>query len=401
MTLTLLLDLDDTLIENDIDKFLPVYLKALSKQLAAYVSPDIMVKELLKATDLMIANNLPASSLEDVFDAWFYPHIGVPKEQLFPALADFYERVFPSLSYITKPRPEAIRLVEKAIARGFTVVVATNPLFPARAIQHRLAWGSLGIETHAYSVVSSYELFHFTKPNPAFYAECLGRIGWPSQPAVMVGNSLIDDLIPAGKLNIPGFWISDSDNRLPQDLPALSRKGSLAEIEPWLDEIIDANPAPAAETPETLLACLKSTPAVFDAFGRSLPEEKWNTTSQDGEWCFTEIMCHLRDADREINLPRFERMIKESNTFLAGVNADAWSETRGYCSENGHAALEGYILARIELIEKLASLDSLQWESTARHAIFGPTTLKELVTFIIQHDKTHIQQAKQSITMMA
>lgn len=401
MTLTLLLDLDDTLIENDINKFLPVYLKALAKRLAGYVAPELMVKELLAATDRMIANDLPSLTLEEAFDTWFYPHIGVPKDRIFPVLTEFYENVFPSLRDVTRPRPEAVKLVEKALARGFTVVIATNPLFPARAIQHRLTWGSLGIETHAYSVVSSYEKFHFAKPNTAFYAECLARIGWPNQPAAMVGNSLPDDLIPAGKLNIPGFWLSDSPDPLPQGLPALSRKGSFVEIEPWLDEIINANPLPSAETSEALLAMLKSTPAVFDAFGRDLPTAQWNLNPQDGEWCFTEIMCHLRDADREINLPRFERITNELNTFLPGINADAWSETRSYCSENGLAALQGYNQARIEIIEKLSTLDENQWESTARHAIFGPTTLKELVTFITQHDKTHIQQAIQTIRELA
>jgi FMN phosphatase YigB (HAD superfamily) len=401
MTLTLLLDLDDTLIENDINKFLPVYLKALAKQLSSYVAPEIMVKELLAATDRMIANALPSSTLEEAFDAWFYPHIDVSKDILAPLLAEFYENIFPSLRDVTRPRPEAVKLVEKALARGFTLVIATNPLFPARAIQHRLAWGNLGIETHAYSVVSSYEKFHFAKPNPAFYAECLARTGWQNQPAVMVGNSLSDDLIPAGKLNIPGFWLSDGSEPLPQGLPALSRIGSLADVEPWLDEILNANPLPAAETPEALLAVLKSTPATFDAFAHDLPADKWNINTSDGEWCFTEIMCHLRDADREINLPRFDRITNEVNAFLPGINADIWSETRGYCSENGLTALEGYVQARIDLLERLSSLDSSQWKNTARHAIFGPTTLKELVTFIVQHDKTHIQQAIQTIHELA
>ena len=36
MTITLLLDLDDTLLKNDIQRFMPAYLKALSKKMAKY-----------------------------------------------------------------------------------------------------------------------------------------------------------------------------------------------------------------------------------------------------------------------------------------------------------------------------------------------------------------------------
>jgi len=158
-----------------------------------------------------------------------------------------------------------------------------------------------------------------------------------------------------------------------------------------------AAPQPGGETPAALFAMLKATPAVFDALGRDLPAEKWNITPHAEEWCFTEILCHLRDADREVNLPRFERMSIEENAFLPGVNVDAWSETRSYCSEDGRAAQEGFIHTRQELVAQLSALSTEQWQQTARHAIFGPTTLKELVTFIAQHDRTHIQQALQTV----
>ena len=397
MTLTLLLDLDDTLIENDIDKFLPSYLKALSKHLSPFVAPDVMVRELLAATEKMVANRLPNRSLEEVFDADFYPRIGVSKEILFPVLTEFYETVFPTLKNLTRPRPAAVQLVEKALARGFTVVVATNPLFPARAIQHRLSWGNLGIDSHSFSLVSSYEKFHFAKPNPAFYAECLGRVGWPNQPAVMVGNSLSDDLIPAGILQIPGFWINENETPIPANLPTGSRKGKLEEVESWLDQILENGQSPAFETTDALLAVLASTPAVLDAISRNFTGPQWNINSSAGEWCFAEILCHLRDADLEINLPRFERVLNEPNPFLPSVNADAWSETRNYCSEDGPSALRGFIDARIELLHQLSAIEPKNWGTSARHAIFGPTTILELVSFIAQHDRTHIQQALQTV----
>jgi FMN phosphatase YigB (HAD superfamily) len=401
MTLTLLLDLDDTLLENDIYKFLPHYLKALGKQLAAFVDPVKMASELLSATDQMIRNPYPDRTLEKSFDELFYPRIGVEKQAVSGILRDFYEVQFPDLAPLTNPRPAAVSLVEGALQNGFTVGVATNPVFPVRAIQHRLNWASLAAEKYPFALVTSYENFHYAKPNPAFYAECLAQLGWPDQPAVMVGNSLAEDLIPAGIMNLPGFWVSASQDPLPDNLPGLSRKGSLEEVAPWLQEILSTPYQFALESREAILAVMKSTPAALDTFSRNLRAEDWSFQPQPEEWCFTEIICHLRDSDLEIHLPRVDRILGETNTFVAAVNADEWSQTRAYCSEDGPGALHGFISARIELLRKLESLSPLEWESPARHAIFGPTTLKELMSFIAQHDRTHIQQAFQTLKTAA
>src|SRR6266540_2403540 len=122
MTLTLLLDLDDTLLSNNIHTFLPAYLKALGKHLLAYVSPDKLVKELLTATQVMISNNSATLSLERSFDQAFYPAIGRTKAELRPELEQFYENIFPELELLTARRPDAIRLVEGALKKGHTLV---------------------------------------------------------------------------------------------------------------------------------------------------------------------------------------------------------------------------------------------------------------------------------------
>jgi FMN phosphatase YigB (HAD superfamily) len=398
MSLTLLLDLDDTLLDNDINSFLPHYLKALGAHLARWVSPDIMTRELLSATNRMIKNERADRTLEETFDEQFYTRIGIPKPDLADVLGQFYEEIFPKLRYLTRPRPEAVRLVNTAFENGFTVIIATNPLFPARAIQHRLAWADLPIEQYPFTVVSSYESFHYAKPNPAFYAECLGRAGWLAQPSVMVGNSLTDDLLPASRLNIPGFLVTHGSPVNLHRLPPLSRQGSLDQVIPWLQELQTTGFQTSQDTPAAIPAILKSTPAVFDTLGRSLPVDRWSVPPQAGEWCFTEIICHLRDADLEINIPRMERILAEVDAFLPAVNADAWSETRDYCSEQGREALKGFTQNRADLVRRLEALPETDWEKPARHAIFGPTTILELANFISQHDRTHVQQAFHTAT---
>src|SRR5574338_824835 len=97
MTLTLLFDLDNTLLGNNIDTFLPDYLRALGKHLSPYVAPEKMVPQLLHATKAMINNDSPVLTLEQAFDQAFYAPIELTKEEMRGVLKQFYGEVFPSL----------------------------------------------------------------------------------------------------------------------------------------------------------------------------------------------------------------------------------------------------------------------------------------------------------------
>ena len=136
----LLLDLDDTLISNHIDTFLPSYLQLLGRHLSKHARPETLIKELLSATRKMVDNKRIDQTLEETFDASFYPALGRTKAEMRPALDDFYANVYPGLRPIISPRPEAQRLIEAALKRGYRLVIATNPLFPRTAILQRMAW---------------------------------------------------------------------------------------------------------------------------------------------------------------------------------------------------------------------------------------------------------------------
>jgi len=137
----LLLDLDDTLISNSMDTFIPAYFRALEAFVAGVVEPGRFIEELLKATRAMDGNDGSGPSNENVFAAAFYPALGVPREEMEPLLARFYGEAFPRLEPLTGKRPAAPKVVEWAKARGLQVVIATNPLFPRTAIEQRMAWG--------------------------------------------------------------------------------------------------------------------------------------------------------------------------------------------------------------------------------------------------------------------
>lgn len=379
------------------DTFIPAYLEALGEHLASYVPPEKMVPTLLASTQLMLQNKSPDRRLKQVFDQAFFPTLGIDVDDFQNQIDSFYVEKFPSLEGLTQFRPEAVRMVEEAFARGYNVVIATNPLFPLTAILQRLDWAGLPPQRYPFSLIPSYESFFFAKPNTAFFAETLSRLGWPEGPVVMVGDDLNLDITPARQLGLGTFWINNNEQPSKDNPNASDGHGTLAELLPWLDATPREHLLPDYTHPEGMLAILRSTPAVLEAISGDLDKPTWTKHPGPGEWSFTEILCHFRDVDAEVNLPRIVSVLQETNPFIPGIDTDQWAEERLYFCQNGREALDDFISSRIQLLDILDNLKPDDWTRPARHAIFGPTVLKELISIIVGHDRLHIRQVHTSL----
>ncbi len=389
MPITLMFDLDDTLINTNMDAFIPAYSQALSRALADVVAPEVMLPALMQGTNAMLVNMDPALTLQEVFDAHFFPKLNLDRPFLQGRIDRFYDEEFPKLGSLTTPIPEAVRLVDWAFEQGQRVVIATNPLFPLKAIQHRLRWAGLPPEKYPFALVTSYETFHFTKETVAYYPEILAQLGWPDDLAVMVGDDFEREVKPTQAAGVPVFWVRKNGEVSAE--PAGVPQGPLESFQAWLEKAAPAALKVSFESSPALLANLRSTPAALGTLISSLPSHTWTRPPAPAEWCLTEIVCHLRDVEREVNLPRIRRVLAEENPFLARQETDVWVKERRYAVQDGPQALADFTTARKEALGLLDGLGS-EWSRPSRHAIFGPTTLQELVGFVAGHDRAHIQQ---------
>ncbi len=403
MTITLLLDLDDTLLEDEMDAvFIPAYFRALEQALAPLVPAERLRPALQAAAGWMMGNRDPALTLRQVFNRHFLPAIGRRWEEIAPLVERFYEQDYPRLQQLTRPRPGARAFVRWALARGLRLVVATNPLFPLAAQHWRLRWAGLPPEDFPFACISSYETFHFAKPSAWYFAELLARLGWPSGPLLMVGDDWTLDVAPCLEIGLPVFHlIAAGDAGRPQaaeEREGLIGRGSLADLQALLEE----TPAPEGwqpdwQRPATLVAALAATPAALQAHLAAQPESAWRQSPAPGAWSATEILCHLRDVEREINLPRLRRILTEEDAFIAARETDRWAQERGYAAEDGRRALDDFIAARRETLGLLSALSPQQWARGLRHSIFGRSTLREMVFFIWRHDREHLRQAMENL----
>ncbi len=399
MPLTLLLDLDDTLLNSNTDVLIPAYFERLAGFLAYRVEPERLIRELIAGSRLMFKNERPDLTLDEVFSAHFYPAIGVERAEIQPELDRFYDEIFPTLREFATPREHVVEMVEYAFAKHWRVVIATNPLFPRKAVEERLRWANLPPEKYHFALITSMETSHFTKASPAYYAEILGKLGWPAGPVLMAGDDPVMDMDSAAKAGLPTYWIRP-EGRVPPAELLNTPQGQLSDFKGWIQAVDLKTIQPQQRTPEALIHSLQSAPAVLDSLLRTLLPGEWVASPRTDVWAIVEILCHLRDLDAEVNLPRLEALLGTENAFITGKNTDPWAQERQYITQDGPAAFRDFVTNRLKLVEKLKSLSTEGWQRRARHTIFGPTHLQELVGFMAEHDRTHIQQAITLLKML-
>lgn len=389
MIFNLLLDLDDTLLNSNIDVFLSAYFKKLAIYMADIVPPEQFTMALLRSTKIMYENTRPDQTLEQTFNNNFYPSLGVDQHVLAEKIEKFYDDVFPALSSLTTPRPEAIKLVEWAFSQGWNVSIATDPLFPRKAILHRLRWAGLAPEKYPFTLISDFQRFHFAKASVAYYPEFLAQMNWLDSPVLMVGDSMERDVLPSRAAGLPVFWLNMGEDGSRYDGP----QGNFENLKNYLESRDLSSIKVNYSSPMAMIAFLQATPAVLHSIMFSSSSENLGVRPRDGEWSLREVLCHMRDVDQEVNIKRVESILSEENVFIHGQATDQWTVERHYQDQDGQTAFRDFVAVRVRLIEILSGLNSEDWDRRARHTFLGPTTLREMVEIMVDHDRLHLSQA--------
>lgn len=389
MTLTLLLDLDDTLLKTNVEAFMPAYFNALARELAPQIAPEIVFRALITGMQLMNESEDFSRTLQDIFDSYFFPKINTSRESLELVIENFYDNIFPAFAGLTSQRPEAKPFVDWAFAQGFRIAIATDPILPRKAAYHRLRWA--GFEPEKFELVSGYEHFSFSKTHPAYYAEFLGRMGWPEGPVLMVGNDMERDIRPAQMLGLAAYHVDDEPAS--SFGPDAEPRGTLSDLRRWLESTDLSALTPSFKSKDSVLGILAATPAAMNGLSRNLDDVAWSHEPTPDDWALTELVCHLRDTECEIHQMQIKLFVEQDEPFIPRPDTSVWASHRDYLHENGVSALKEFNEARRETLMLLNKIAPEEWGNKARHAIFGPTNFLEVIGFMADHDRMHIQQA--------
>jgi len=186
----ILFDLDGTLLESRMHLFLPAYYRALWATVSHLSDYESFVGHLRRATFAMVSNDGSRTN-EDAFSEAFYPFEGRPRDELEPLFGE---------------------AVENAFGLGYQVAIATNPLFPATAIEQRLDWA--GVADLAFELVTSYENSRASKPSPLYYEDVCAALGRQPSECLVIGDEDWD--IAAGEIGCRTFLVpGDATTRNP------------------------------------------------------------------------------------------------------------------------------------------------------------------------------------------
>lgn len=189
---TILFDLDGTLLPMDQDIFLKLYFKELITHFVPFgITPEAMIKGVNEGTMAMVINDGTMTN-EERFWIEFAKHLGSDIRRLEPEFEKFYQNGFQNVKPSTTTNPITHALIQKLKEKGFTIVIATNPLFPKVATHQRIGWAGFSPEDVTY--ITTYETCSYSKPNPNYFLEILQKIGKDPSDCMMVGNNVKEDM---------------------------------------------------------------------------------------------------------------------------------------------------------------------------------------------------------------
>lgn len=254
-------DLDGTLLPMELEDFLGSYFSSIASFVAAQGLDVTSFSAGLHAGIEAMGSHGDGRTNFDVYWDAFFRHADAHAADWSRLFAGYYEHDFNLIGKGVIPNPAAARAIETLFAKGYTLVLATMPMFPRRAVEHRLAWS--GVDSSRFARLTSYENSTSVKPRLAYYAENLAACGLSGQDVLMVGNNTVEDMA-ALKLGADGYLVTDHLlDTANFDLSEI-KHGSMEEFAAWTQslptcgnpaEVVDAGVIEHSATAAVLARC--------------------------------------------------------------------------------------------------------------------------------------------------
>ena len=231
---TILFDLDGTLVRFSQEDFIKTYFTELSKVFIKLgLDADKAVKAVWAGTKAMMLNDGSVPNTRRFWNTFSeLMCIDSDKQKEVEAACDsFYTNEFNITKSIVNHSDIPTRLARLMVEKGYSIVLATNPLFPPCAVDSRLGW--IGLDRDDFEHITHYENSTYCKPNPDYYREVFNKIGKSPEQCLMVGNNPAEDMC-VSELGADVFLVTDyMENETGIDITAF-RRGSIEDLEEFL-----------------------------------------------------------------------------------------------------------------------------------------------------------------------
>lgn len=228
----ILFDLDGTLLPMDIELFEKGYFKGLCEAITELSSKEV-IASVWEGVKAMVKNDGSVTNRE-AFAKAFTEAAGMDYYENEERFLEYYRVGFQECAKVCGITDVSRKIVETLQKKGYTVAIATNPIFPEIATYSRLRW--LGIDPESLSLVTTFDNSHTAKPNPAYYQEVCDKLGVKPEDCIMIGNDVEEDGC-AATLGIEVKLVTDcllNTKKLPMDS---FEQGSLEDVLVWAENL--------------------------------------------------------------------------------------------------------------------------------------------------------------------
>lgn len=152
------------------------------------------------------------------------------------AIQEILEIDFPKLKIFFYPVKDAKQTLKIAQELGFNIILATNPVFPRKAVETRLMGG--GFKSEDFPLMTHAENMTRCKPKVEYYKELLIRFNLDPQECLMIGNDVKKDT-PAFDVGMKTFILSSGAKDLKKTLmhPKINYAGTHLELQALLKKL--------------------------------------------------------------------------------------------------------------------------------------------------------------------
>lgn len=219
-------DLDGTLLPLNMEEFMALYYEAIEESGFYKRISEKNGREIFNAAVYAMVKNDGRETNSDAFFGTIERMSGAAAAELMPHMESFYNNEFAKVRQSAHPDERARVIVDELKAKGYRLVVATNPLFPKTATDQRIEWAGLKPEDFEY--VSYYDNSSWCKPSPGYYEQILKKLSLKASECYMIGNDVYEDM-GAVALGFKGFLLLDNVRGNVERAPECER-GSYSDL---------------------------------------------------------------------------------------------------------------------------------------------------------------------------
>lgn len=119
-------------------------------------------------------------------------------------------------------------------------------------------------------------------------------------------------------------------------------------------------------------------------------QARWKPTPE--EWSILEVICHLRDEEREDFRAGVDYILHRPTDGWPKINPPQWVVERAYNQQPLAEVLTAFTRERQTSLAWLRDLSAPDWATTAMHPHFGPFQARDMLAAWLAHDLLHIRQ---------